>query len=766
MVDKDHELLQRLLATFRIEAQERLNTVSSGIVELEHAASAERQLELCERLFREIHSLKGAARAVNMTAVEAICQALESVFATLKRGDMPLSPRLFDVLHQTMDGLGSLLFATGMEHTAGAPSQLEALHRLLEQTAPGIPAPAGQEPLDVLAEVSAVIRQPAGHRLVAGERLGMAETVRISTAKLDAVFLRVEELLSTKLVARQRAAELREIAAALTAWKKARTNIDAEVRFMQQACGCPAESQAKRRLQTAKVLEFLEWETAFCRTLESSLAALTTSAEHDQRALSRMVDDLVADMKQVLMLPFMSLVESLPKVVRDLAHAQGKQVELVIHGAEIAIDRRLLEALKDPLLHLLRNCVDHGIEPPEVRARKGKPRRGTVTVAIAQTAANKVEIVIADDGAGIDMAAVRAAASKLGLLASGAAEGKASELVSLIFESGVSTSPIVTDISGRGLGLAIVREKVEDLGGAIGVDTQPDVGTAFRLALPLTLATFRGVVVRVSDQLFVVPTTHVERVARLRQEALHTVANRETIQLQGQAVSLVQLADVLELPRKPAARAGSDKPHVVVLSAAERRMAFVVDEVLDEQEVLVKHLGKQLSRVRNIAGATLLANGKVVPIINVPDALKSAARLALATPPGPATPRLDGAAVPRKSILVVEDSITARTLLKQILETAGYDVKTAVDGVDALARLRAETFDLVISDVDMPRLNGFDLTAQIRSHPRLAQLPVVLVTALESRDDRERGIDVGANAYVVKSGFDQSHLLAAVDRLV
>lgn len=767
MVEKDRELLKRLLATFKIEAQERINAVSSGIIALETAASAAITNEICERIFREVHSLKGAARAVNMLEVEAVCQALEGVFATLNRREITLSPQLFDVLHQTVDSLGQAIHATEMAHAVGEHSQLSDLIPLLDSAARGGLPPSNQDALEPLAAGNSLARRLEAYRPLTGERPAPTETVRISTTKLDAVLLQVEELLATKLRARQRVAELQEIAAALASWKKARADIDADVRSMQPSSESHGARPATAPLRTTRLLEFLAWESAFFTALDSAVVTLAKAAEHDERSLSRMVDDLHEDIKKVLMLPFASLLESFPKLVRDLAHAQGKQVEFVTHGAEIEIDRRLLEEMKAPLMHLVRNCVDHGIEQPEARIRKGKPPRGVVTVAISQTAANKVEIVMSDDGAGIDVPAVRAAASRLGLLPSAVpGADNEPELIALIFESGVSTSAAVTDISGRGLGLAIVREKVEKLGGSLAVETQPDVGTAFRIALPLTMTTFRGILVRVHDELFLVPTTHIEYVARVHPEDIHMVANREAIRHQGQMVSLVRLGDLLNLPWQQTVRVSPGKPYAIVLSAAEKRLAFLVDEVLDEQEVLVKPLGKQLSRIRNIAGVTLLGNGKMVPILNIPDVVKSALQMAVTTRPRPTAPGVETAGRRRKMVLVVEDSITARTLLKNILEAAGYDVKTAVDGVDALARLRSEDVDLVISDVDMPRMNGFELTAHIRSDRKLSELPVVLVTALESSRDRERGMDVGANAYLVKSSFDQSNLVEVVGRLI
>jgi len=760
MIKKNDELLQRLLATFRIEADEHLKAMMSGLIALEKSPSGPETASIVETVFRDAHSLKGASRAVNLVPVESMCQALESVFAELKNGRIPVSLPLLDLLHQAMDGLGTLLSS----ERGAAPtitSSVAALIRDLDQAASGdLPgfAPAKAPAMEAPA-ASPVLHPPAAFGATSG-------TVRISTAKLDAVMRQVEELLSPRLAARQRALELRDTASTLSAWKKARTQIQPALRRIERSAarGGHFNSSAPDRKELLKVLDYLDGEHLFIATIEDRLARLNKSAARDQRALAGMTDSLMQDVKEMQLLPFASLLEILPHLARELAREQGKEMELMVHGSEIEIDRRMLDELKDPLIHLLRNAIDHGIETPAVRTAGGKPSYGTITFAVSQRDGGKVELLVADDGAGIDGDRVKVAARKLGVSSSEEDDQLSEcEAVALVFQSGVSTSPIITDVSGRGLGLAIVREKVERLGGVISIESHPGAGTAFHIVLPLSLATFRGVLVRVGERLCAIPSAGVERVARVAVHDIRTVENRETIVLDGQVVSLVDLSDVLEMSRLGKKDTATHIP-VIVLGQDEGRIAFRLDEILGEQEILVKTLGPQLARVRNVAGASMLGTGQVVPVLNVADLLKSAVRqVAPAYASAAAEQPVSGT---KQAILVAEDSITSRSLLKNILGSAGYAVTTAVDGMDAYTALKTADFDLVVSDVEMPRMDGFDLTARIRADRQLAELPVVLVTALESREHRERGIDVGANAYIVKSSFDQSNLLEIIRRLI
>jgi two-component system chemotaxis sensor kinase CheA len=751
----DIEFQKRLLATFKVETKDHLAALASGLIELEKAADESKRQEILESVFREAHSLKGAARSVNVTGIESLSHALESVFVKFKRQNSVPSPDLFDLLHRAIDTIDKHLFNLGTDRHDAVRLQVRELVQSLEQAVKDSPSATPAAPPVAEYRESSSPGKPAG-----------SDTVRISAGKLDSLFHQTEEMLTAKLDALQRAVDIGEINTDLALWEKEWKKIRPALRKLRKA----QQSSAGRLVsnvdagQLGKLLDFFESSHAAIKSVQSKTGKLAKAAAGNRYSLEGMVDTLLDDLKEVLMLPSATILEVLPKMVRDLGRDRGKDAELVLTGESVEIDKRVLEELKDPLIHMVRNCIDHGIEKPEERKRRNKAARGRISVAVSLVDSSRVEILVSDDGAGIDTGRLAEVATRDGIAVREEANGVGDELLDIIFKSGVSTSPLITDISGRGLGLAIVKEKVENLGGTVMVASEPRVGTTFRMVLPMTLSTCRGVLIEAGEQTFIVPAAVVETVLRVDRAAIKTVENRETVQLDGKAVSFVRLADVLQLSRKARTVNAEDLIPLFVLGSGASRIAFGVDSVLGEQEILVKSLGPQLARVRNFAGATVLGSGKVATILHPGDLMKSAVK-GVADSAGAVSSVEEGEVV-RRLVLIAEDSITARTLLKNILETSGYQTRTAVDGIDAMTQLRTEKIDLLVSDVDMPRMNGFDLTAKIRATREFSDLPVVLVTSLDSREDRERGIEVGANAYIVKSSFDQSNLLEVVKRLI
>jgi len=767
----DSDLLKELLDTFRLEAEDLLSSLSALLIALEQEPLPEKRQGLVENLFRRMHTLKGAAHAVNLLDVAEVCQSLESVFAAVKRGDLPLERALFNRLHAELNALCAMVFGevtspaavpaaggSALVKVGGAPVVLPG------EQAPPKAAPAEASPVVRQAETVVPPHAPAerppakpekgeGGAVPHHEKGIGSEHVRVPTHLLHALLLQAEELVSAKLMASHLSGELNAMCGDLAGLREERAHsLDLAHKVLRRSGGEGDEGRLAALLK-----ESCERETQ----LEHRAAALGLRSDRSFWTLSGMVDGLLHDMKKLHLLPFASLFSTLPKLVRDLAAELGKEVELHSHGAELEVDRRILAELREPFLHLLRNVLDHGIEPPAERQRRGKPAKGRIEIRVRHLDGNRAEITLSDDGQGIDLARLKAAAVAQEVLTQEQASFLSdAEALQLVFESGVSTSSMITNVSGRGLGLAIVREALERLGGHVTLASRRGAGTEFRLVLPLSFAMVRALLVECCGRACLIPAAHLELTARVRPEEIKTVENRETIVLDGETLSLVRLAEVLQLAE------GIDREGelqtVVVLVAGEKRIAFAVDRVAGMQEVLAKPLGPQLQRVRNVSGACVLGDGSVVPLLNTNDLFRSAVAVTAGTARQAAAPARKRKAV---SVLVAEDSITSRTLLKNILEASGFRVKTAVDGSDALGMLRVEDFDVVVSDVEMPRMDGFELTAAIRRDKRLSELPVILVTGLESREDRERGIDVGANAYIVKSSFDQSRLIETIGRL-
>ncbi len=438
------------------------------------------------------------------------------------------------------------------------------------------------------------------------------------------------------------------------------------------------------------------------------------------------------------MLPFAEVCQGLERIVHDLSQGSGKEVELVVEGGEVELDRSVLEGLKDPLRHLIRNAIDHGIEPAEVRRAAGKPPRARVTVA-AVLRGGRVEVAVADDGRGIDLEALRNQV-RLKDLPEPADER---ELARLVFEPGLSTARLITDVSGRGVGLDVVKSRVEALHGTVDLTFTPQRGTRFTLAVPLTLTTLRALLVVAAGQTFALVGTNVQKLLRVAPEELRSIGGREMLSLGGSPLPVASLADTLGLDRPAPSSNGRATVPVVIVAAGDRHMAFVVDELLSEQEVVVKRLGARIRRVPHVAAATILPSGQIALVLNAANLVRSALVRLRSSWCGRVAALDAPAAAVKKRLLLVEDSLTIRTLEKTILEAAGYEVTVAADGADAWQLLQEHGADLLVSDVEMPHMDGFALTKAVRDSQRFRDLPVVLVTGARRKRTKRRGSKSG-----------------------
>jgi two-component system chemotaxis sensor kinase CheA len=748
------DLARRLMATFLGELDEHVRALNRDLLALEKDPG-DRRAELLKSLYRTAHSLKGAARSVNVDVIEAACHRLEEILGGARDGTCPLDPTLVQLIFTAADGLE--------EAGRRLRDKQDAAGSALEALLPGLDA-AARAGLPVAVPPAAA---PAPAASSAGGKPPDDEGyVRVPVEKLDALLAGSGEL----LVARRRVAKRHEdmvglLGAAhdsLTMWQRLETTLRSLA--VPSGRGAGADRSGRRRGSTILVaptggaLPPLGRMGDDLKRMGRALESLLGGLQGDQRDLDKAAGPLEEGIRRARMLPFAEACEGLERGVRDLSRAAGKEVDVAIEGGDVELDRSILQGLRDPLLHLVRNAVDHGVEPPVERQALGKPRRARITVA-AVLKGTRVEITVEDDGRGLDLAAIaeRARHKRMPV-----AEDPA-ELARLLFLPGFSTVPLVTEVSGRGVGLDVVKNGVDGLHGSVDVSSEPGRGVRFVLAVPLTLTTIRVLLVGCAGEVFALPSAGVHRLLRAGPAELDSVEGREVVRTEDAPLPAVSLAEVLGIPATEAAPPGARAPFVV-LSDGEHDAAFAVGELIVEQEVVVKSLGRRLRRVRNVTGATVLPTGRVALILS-PAGL---VREALGRAPGRALPPApdEGAEAPRRRLLVVDDSVTTRSLERSILEAAGYEVTVAIDGAEAWRTLQEQGSDLVVADIEMPRMDGFALAEAIRGSTRFRDLPVVLVTARESDQDRARGLEVGADAYLPKSTFDQTVLLQTIAQLL
>lgn len=474
--------------------------------------------------------------------------------------------------------------------------------------------------------------------------------------------------------------------------------------------------------------------------------------DEDARRLERAADEVRQVTQGLRMRPFGDVCEGLPRAVRDLARAEGKEVELLLAGQTVEADRMVMDALREPLLHLVRNAVDHGIETPGMRRRAGKPETGRITVA-AELAGDRLEVTVADDGAGVDEARVRAAARARGR----PEPATSAEVARTLLEGGLSTRTETTEISGRGVGLDLVSAALGAIGGTVGVDWWTGAGTTFTLECPPSPASLRAVLARVGAHVVAIPATSVERVRRITPDQSLRAGGRPMVEADGGPLAVHALGALLGPPFDPGRSGGGV---ALVIAAGARRAALLVDEVLGEEQIVSRPIRSYGRPLGPIAAASVLP-GRAVALVLNPTAL-----LAVGARDGGATWTPPVELPTRRRVLVADDSITTRTLEQSVLEAAGYRVALAFDGMNAWEQLERDGADVLVADVEMPRMDGFALCRRIRASAALARLPIVLVTGLASDADRARGLEAGADAYLVKSSFDQAGLLETLHQLI
>jgi len=728
------DLRQKLLATFQVEHKEHLERIRSILAQLEQRNGTPARVDVDEA-FRRAHSLKGAARVVDLHPVENLAHRLETLFSRVREDSVHLDRALLGVIHHVLDSTEDWVAA-------------------LSENRPLPDTTCAQEAIEAVLGIES---EPP--RAISETRLPEApfqkfETIRVNAENLDRL-LRSTDRLATEIqrqeLLAQELSEINHQVAELEGeWDRVRR----------------ISSAALRRLTTepdfnrlASYLDFVDHQvhSLFRRTRSTRL--------HHQRSswsLRQLCGELQQEVKQARIVPAESVYDGFHKMVRDLARDQGKDIEFRVAGLEVQADRLVLQALKDPLMHLLRNAVTHGIESPEQRTHKGKSPMGHVSLRM-QAQGNRLGLEVEDDGRGIDLARVANVAIERGLLTEAeAATRSTGDLTRLVFQPGFSTLEVVTDLAGRGMGLSVVHEAVERLQGEVGFQPANGGGACAVLSVPLSISTHRLLLVTCQGQTFCLPAHVIERLYRVKVKDLQTVEGKPVVSLEGRQIPLMSLARALDLAESQVEVEGGVLP-IVVLRSTRKCVAVAVDAFLAEQDAQIKDLGIFLPSGGKVTGGILTSDGSVALVLNPTGIIEafehSNGKLAFAMARPAAKEHVH-------RILVVDDSITTRTLERSILEAHGYQVRIAVDGLEALEQLRTESVDLVIADIQMPRMDGFALLAEIKRDPRLSQIPVIIVSSLERGQEQERGLALGADAYIVKRKFDQQELLDAIQQIL
>lgn len=581
------------------------------------------------------------------------------------------------------------------------------------------------------------------------------ETVRVPTQTLDHLMTQAGELTVTQIRVAHQLSEVEEIANLWEEWSR-----DLFVNRVLFDEGHAHQHDARQLSQ------FYMRTESHIEQLGQLVNQLRTAMYEDTARLEGIGDELAEGIRTLRLLPLSTVFNLFPRLVRDLACQENKQVELIIEGGDTRADKRILEEMKDPLMHMLRNAVDHGIELPCDRTRFGKPETATIRLRGYQTPTHVI-IEVEDDGQGLNTESIKETALRRGLYrADELGLMTDSQLHALVLSPGFSTRTMVTEISGRGVGLDVLRSNVERLKGSIEIESTPGKGCLMRIRLGTTLATAHVLIVMVQGQTFALPVEAVQTACLVHAHDLFQLEGRQTLIYEGQPVSACELADLLELPAATASKGQSRDDTArpcVILASGDNRLGIFVDALIDEQDVMLKPQSKLLQRVRNVSGSTIFGTGEVCMVLNPADLIQSVRRQAVEI----AHPNhYDTTAPTQYSVLLVEDSIATRIQEKRILEAAGYAVTTAVDGLDGYKKLQSRLFDAVISDVQMPHMSGLELTERIRQHREYSEVPVILVTTLASDADRQQGAEAGANAYITKGSFSQDILLDTLHRLI
>ncbi|WP_248731192.1 hybrid sensor histidine kinase/response regulator [Pseudomonas sp. MWU13-2517] len=736
-----------LLELFSLEADAQTQVLSAGLLALERNPTQADQLEAC---MRAAHSLKGAARIVGVDAGVSVAHVMEDCLVSAQESRLYLQPEHIDALLQGTDLLMRIATPGNDVGAADIDAYVALMERLLDPSQPIAKVAPPPEPVPApILEAFAPEPEPALPRQSKPMTEGGERVLRVTAERLNSLL----DLSSKSLVETQR---LKPYLVSMQRLKRIQSNgaraldaLDGQLRALDLNLEAQeALADTRRLLSEAQAL------------LAEKIVELDEFGWQAGQRAQVLYDTALA----CRMRPFADVLAGQARMVRDLGRSLGKQVRLEIEGEKTQVDRDVLEKLEAPLTHLLRNAVDHGIEMPEQRILAGKPAEGLIRLRASHQAGLLV-LELSDDGNGVDLERLRGAIVDRHLSPPETAlRLSEEELLTFLFLPGFSLRDKVTEVSGRGVGLDAVQHMVRQLRGAVVLEQAAGQGSSFHLEVPLTLSVVRSLVVEVGDEAYAFPLAHIERMCDLSPDDIVQLEGRQHFWHEGRHVGLVAASQLLQ---RPAAQSNDATLKVVVIRERDAVYGIAVERFIGERTLVVLPLDDRLGKVQDISAGALLDDGSVVLIVDVEDMLRSVDKLLN-------TGRLERIArrsqqateAPRKRVLVVDDSLTVRELQRKLLLNRGYEVAVAVDGMDGWNALRSEDFDLLITDIDMPRMDGIELVTLLRRDSRLQSLPVMVVSYKDREEDRRRGLDAGADYYLAKASFHDDALLDAVVELI
>lgn len=768
-----------LLELFKLEAESHCAALTEGLLALEKSPG---DTSAVEPLMRAAHSVKGAARIVGLDVVVTLAHVMEECFLNAKSGKEALSAGRVDQLLRAVDVLAEIRAISESELATWTNAQAGRIDTLVAELKAPVPAvsakpaaavapPPVSEPATPTAANAPAAASPAPASeprpsAVPREAAPTAETSGASVRVASDVLNRMLSLAGESTVEASRMQTLRVLSDNLRARERAvETGLESLRERVNESKRKAARDPGAREQSDEQIDAWLATLGAETGRLRGAVVEHSTRFDETMRRVEELSGALYTEVLRSRMRPFSEGASAFPRMVRDIARQLNKSVEFVMIGGGVEVDREILQKLESPLTHMIRNSLDHGVEPAEARAAKGKPPTAIIKL-IARHQSGMLVVEVQDDGGGIDPEAIRRKVVEKKMVDEAtAAKLTRQELMEFPFLPGFSTKQAVTEISGRGVGLDVVMSMVQAVSGTITLESEPGRGTRFVMRLPVTRSVLRAALVRIGGQLFAVPLARLHRVALVAREDVTPVQGRQQFTLDDQSVGLLRASDMLGGAEPP-----TDKASLSVLVIGGRNddlCGLIVDEVCGEEDLVIRPLDARLGTVAHIAAAAIRADGVPVFVVDVDDLLRSVKQsLQEGKPLGVAAKNVEAQNASRRRILVVDDSITVREVERQLLQRRGYHVEIAVDGKEGLNALKAGKFDLLVTDVDMPRMTGIELIRALRKEPRFAELPVIIVSYKDRQEDRLAGLDAGANAYLTKSSFHDDSLIRMVEDLI